>query len=203
MPTPETTFSGRVAVVTGSTQGLGEAIARGLISERMITGLVICVRNSERCTRLAGDFTALGCRTEFVTADLANLHDCATVIETARREFNRIDYLVNSAATSERGSIEPAQVRPAGIWSKPAALPTRALAGRLAECRIAGHGAQMRGRKNRPARAVAEAAQGGFVLPADRGRPGPAGGPAPGSVEHLSSEGTCQLEEEIRLGLAP
>lgn len=105
MPTPETTFSGRVAVVTGSTQGLGEAIARGLISERMITGLVICGRNSERGKRLAGEFTALGCRTEFVTADLANLHDCATVIETARREFNRIDYLVNSAATSERGSI--------------------------------------------------------------------------------------------------
>jgi NAD(P)-dependent dehydrogenase (short-subunit alcohol dehydrogenase family) len=46
-----------------------------------------------------------GCRTEFVHADLTRVQDCQQVIETASRAFGRVDYLVNSAATSERGTI--------------------------------------------------------------------------------------------------
>lgn len=96
---------GRVALVTGSTQGLGEAIARQLIVEKMIDGLVICGRNADKGHRLASELTIVGCRTEFVSADLGQVEDCSRVVETARRTFGRIDYLVNSAATSERGSI--------------------------------------------------------------------------------------------------
>jgi NAD(P)-dependent dehydrogenase (short-subunit alcohol dehydrogenase family) len=95
----------RVALVTGSTQGLGEAIARRLIDEKMIDGLVICGRNVENGRRLANELTALGCRTEFVTADLTKVDDCHRIMEVTRRTFDRIDYLVNSAATSERGTI--------------------------------------------------------------------------------------------------
>ncbi|HUY35107.1 MAG TPA: SDR family oxidoreductase [Pirellulales bacterium] len=94
-----------VAIVTGSTQGLGEAIARQLIAERMIGGLVICGRNAENGRRLAGEFTERGCRTQFVAADLTRVEDCRDVIEAARRSFDRVDFLVNSAATSERGTI--------------------------------------------------------------------------------------------------
>jgi NAD(P)-dependent dehydrogenase (short-subunit alcohol dehydrogenase family) len=95
----------KVAIVTGSTQGLGEAIARRLVDEVLIGGLVICGRNAENGERLAREFTTRGCRTEFVRADLAAVEDCRRVTETARRAFDRIDILVNSAATSERGTI--------------------------------------------------------------------------------------------------
>ncbi len=95
----------KIAIVTGSTQGLGAAIARRLVSEKMIGGLVICGRNSENGRRLAAEFGKEGCRTEFVSADLARVEDCRKVVETARRAFGRVDYLVNSAATSERGTI--------------------------------------------------------------------------------------------------
>lgn len=95
----------KVAIVTGSTQGLGEAIARQLIAEKMIGGLVVCGRSAERGRRLAEELTAPGCRTVFVPADLSRVEDCQAVVEAARGEFGRIDYLVNSAATSERGSI--------------------------------------------------------------------------------------------------
>jgi NAD(P)-dependent dehydrogenase (short-subunit alcohol dehydrogenase family) len=95
----------KVAVVTGSTQGLGEAIARRLVDEALVGGLVICGRNAENGQRLAGELSAGGCRAEFVRADLAVLDDCRRVIGTARRVFERIDMLVNSAATSERGTI--------------------------------------------------------------------------------------------------
>jgi NAD(P)-dependent dehydrogenase (short-subunit alcohol dehydrogenase family) len=97
--------SDNVAIVTGSTQGLGETIARKLIAEGMIGGLVICGRNTENGQRLAGEFGAMGCRTEFVRANLELVADCQKIAETAQRVFNRIDYLVNSAATSERGTI--------------------------------------------------------------------------------------------------
>ena len=95
----------RVAIVTGSTQGLGEAIARRLIDENMIGGLVICGRNVDNGRRLAGEFAARGCRTQFVAADLTRVEDCRNVVLAARTAFDRVDYLVNSAATSQRGTI--------------------------------------------------------------------------------------------------
>jgi NAD(P)-dependent dehydrogenase (short-subunit alcohol dehydrogenase family) len=95
----------KVAIVTGSTQGLGEAVARQLIAENMIAGLVICGRNGENGRRLADEFTALGCRTKFVPADLVRVEDCRNVVAAARAAFDRVDYLVNSAATTERGTI--------------------------------------------------------------------------------------------------
>src|SRR5262249_26188445 len=38
-------------------------------------------------------------------ADLASVDDCRRVVETARRAFDRVDMLVNAAASSERGTI--------------------------------------------------------------------------------------------------
>jgi NAD(P)-dependent dehydrogenase (short-subunit alcohol dehydrogenase family) len=95
----------KVAIVTGGTQGLGEAIARRLIDDALVQALVICGRNAEAGQRLADEFSARGCRTEYVQADLASVEDCRRVIETARRSFDRVDMLVNSAASSERGTI--------------------------------------------------------------------------------------------------
>ncbi|HXT58161.1 MAG TPA: SDR family oxidoreductase [Pirellulales bacterium] len=95
----------KVAVVTGSTQGLGAAIARRLAAEKMAGGLVLCGRNADNGRRLANELTDRDCRAAFVAADLARPEDCRNVIESARREFGRIDFLVNSAATSERGTI--------------------------------------------------------------------------------------------------
>ncbi|HEY2893548.1 MAG TPA: SDR family oxidoreductase [Pirellulales bacterium] len=102
MPNPA---SEKVAVVTGSTQGLGEAVARQLIEDKMIGALVICGRNNDNGRRLATELSGQGCRTSFVAADLTRVEDCQRVIDAARKEFNRIDYLVNCAATSERGTI--------------------------------------------------------------------------------------------------
>ncbi len=95
----------QVAIVTGSTQGLGEAIARRLVAGTMVGGLVICGRSSERGARLAGELEAGGCPTRFVAADLARVDDCRAVVAAAREAFGRVDYLVNSAATSQRGTI--------------------------------------------------------------------------------------------------
>ena len=97
-------LAGKIAVVTGGTQGLGEAIAR-LFSERGAAGLVICGRNAENGARVASEISATGCPTGFVRADLARVADCRSVIEEADRRFGRVDVLVNAAALTDRGDI--------------------------------------------------------------------------------------------------
>ncbi len=97
-------LNGRVAVVTGSSQGLGEAIAR-LFAERGAAGLVLCGRNAEKGRRVAEEIEAAGCPTSFVVADLAVVADCRKVIAEADRRFHRVDALVNAAGLSDRGNI--------------------------------------------------------------------------------------------------
>ena len=97
-------LSGKIGVVTGGSQGLGEAIAR-LFAERGAAGLVICGRNAANGERVAEEISATGCPTHFVTADLSKVAECRKVIAEADRRFGRIDTLVNAAALTDRGNI--------------------------------------------------------------------------------------------------
>ena len=97
-------LDGKVAVVTGGTQGLGEAVAR-LFAERGASGIVICGRNAETGPRVASEISASGCRTIFVRADLARLEDVRLVPAAADIAFGRVDVLVNAAGITDRGTI--------------------------------------------------------------------------------------------------
>jgi NAD(P)-dependent dehydrogenase (short-subunit alcohol dehydrogenase family) len=97
-------FRGRYAVVTGGTQGLGEATAR-LFAQRGCAGLVICGRNAERGERVAESIGAEGCRAYFVQADLERVEDARAVIAEADRRFGKLHALVNAAALTDRGTI--------------------------------------------------------------------------------------------------
>jgi NAD(P)-dependent dehydrogenase (short-subunit alcohol dehydrogenase family) len=115
-------FEGKVAVVTGGTQGLGEATAR-LFARRGAAGLVICGRNEERGSRVADEIAASGCQTMFVQADLADLDDCARMIDAAEGEFGRLDSLVNCAASAERGTVDDTTPE---LWDRVFAINVRA-----------------------------------------------------------------------------
>lgn len=97
-------MKGKTAVVTGSTQGIGEAISRKLIQEGL-SGLVICGRNEINGYRLEKEFNSLGCESIYVKADLENIGNCACVIENALSQFSSIDILVNSAAITDRATL--------------------------------------------------------------------------------------------------
>jgi len=97
-------LNGKIAIVTGGSQGLGEAIAR-LFGERGAAGLVICGRNAKGGERVASEISAAGCPTVFVQADLANVADCRKVVAKADERFGRVDALVNAAGLSDRGDI--------------------------------------------------------------------------------------------------
>ena len=97
-------FAGRYAVITGGTQGLGEAVAR-LFAERGAAGLVIAGRNIERGEAVATDLTKGGCKTRFKQTELSDLDDCAALIAEADSAFGNLHCLVNCAAFTERGTI--------------------------------------------------------------------------------------------------
>jgi NAD(P)-dependent dehydrogenase (short-subunit alcohol dehydrogenase family) len=97
-------LSGKIAVVTGGTQGLGEAIAR-LFADRGAGGLVIVGRNKKRGKSVADDISKGGCKTVFVAADLADLKATRKVIPAAEKAFGRVDILVNAAAITDRGTL--------------------------------------------------------------------------------------------------
>jgi len=100
----ERQLSGKIAVITGGTQGLGVATAR-LFAERGAAGLVTCGRNAERGESIAHELTASGCATRFVRADLSQVQDCFAVMAEADRTFGRVDVLVNAAGITDRGTL--------------------------------------------------------------------------------------------------
>jgi NAD(P)-dependent dehydrogenase (short-subunit alcohol dehydrogenase family) len=97
-------MAGKVAVVTGGTQGMGEAIAR-LFADRGAEGLVICGRNEANGARVKSSLEAKGVKTAYVKADLASVDDCRKVIAETDKIFARLDTLVNAAAITDRGTI--------------------------------------------------------------------------------------------------
>lgn len=97
-------LQGKIAVITGSTQGLGEATAQ-LFKERGISGLIINGRNSERGEQVAQSLTGDGCKAIFVQADMESVEDCRKLIAAADEHFGKLHILVNCAALTERGTI--------------------------------------------------------------------------------------------------
>jgi NAD(P)-dependent dehydrogenase (short-subunit alcohol dehydrogenase family) len=97
-------MDGKIAVVTGSTQGLGETIAH-LFADRGCSGLVIAGRNPKNGARVKSELENKGVKTVYVEADLSQHGDVKKLVAACDKEFGRIDALVNAAGMTDRGSV--------------------------------------------------------------------------------------------------
>ncbi|MFN7050893.1 MAG: SDR family NAD(P)-dependent oxidoreductase, partial [Gemmobacter sp.] len=98
-------IDGKIAVVTGGTQGLGAAVAR-LFAEAGAAGIVIVGRGLEKGQAVAGEITAAtGVPVEMVVADLGRIEDVQAIIPAADKRFGRVDILVNAAGLTDRGNM--------------------------------------------------------------------------------------------------
>ncbi|MFZ5643506.1 MAG: SDR family NAD(P)-dependent oxidoreductase [Bacillota bacterium] len=98
MQFPEFNLNGRVALVTGSTKGIGYGIALGMA--RAGADLVIVSRNQADCDRVAGEITGMGRRSAGIAADITQNEQVLKLVERAVAEFGRVDILVNNAGTA-------------------------------------------------------------------------------------------------------
>lgn len=98
-------IDGKIAVITGGTQGLGAAIARQF-AEAGAVGIAIIGRDADKGAKKAKEITdATAVPVEMITADLANIHEVQSIIPSAVARFGTIDILVNAAGLTDRGNI--------------------------------------------------------------------------------------------------
>lgn len=96
-------LDGRVAIVTGTSSGLGVTFA-GALAEAGAT-VVLAARRLERVEELAASMAAAGHTVLPVRADISDEHDCTRLAGAAMEHFGRLDVLVNNAGV---GAIVPA-----------------------------------------------------------------------------------------------
>jgi NAD(P)-dependent dehydrogenase (short-subunit alcohol dehydrogenase family) len=97
-------LTGKVVVVSGGTQGLGEAVARQLVTDGA-AGIVLAGRSAEKGAALAQELTALGTPTIYVEADMADAGAPRSVINAADARFGVVHGVVNVAAATWRDNV--------------------------------------------------------------------------------------------------
>ena len=96
-------LDGKVALITGAAQGIGEATAR-LFAERGIAGLLLTDRQPERLAAVAESLQPVT-RVETIVADLADPAQVQSIMSGVEAAFGRVDILANIAGLTDRGTI--------------------------------------------------------------------------------------------------
>ena len=91
-------LSGRVAIVTGGSVGLGRQMAEGLAGAG--ASLVLCARKLDRCEAAAADPRLLGADVLALGCDVKDPDSIGAAVASAMDRFGRIDFLVNNAGTT-------------------------------------------------------------------------------------------------------
>jgi NAD(P)-dependent dehydrogenase (short-subunit alcohol dehydrogenase family) len=97
-------LTGKVAIVTGSTSGIGKATA--LLFAEEGADVVITGRRAELGARVEDEIRQKGARSLFIQADHAQAVDCSRVVERTLAEFGRVDILFNNAGIVTHGTAE-------------------------------------------------------------------------------------------------
>jgi len=93
----------KVALITGASQGIGLAIAHRLADEGM--AIAACARSADRLEALKRDLEGRGGQVMIHLADLREIDAPANFAAAAKKQFGRIDLVVNNAGATKRGDF--------------------------------------------------------------------------------------------------
>ncbi len=106
-------LTGKVALITGGTSGIGRATALLLAQEGAAVALT--GRRAELGQAVAAQIEAAGGRALFIPADHTRPEDCGRVVDAVVATFGRVDILFNNAGIVVKGTAE---TTPDEIWSR-------------------------------------------------------------------------------------
>ena len=107
-PPPAKRLAGKVAVVTGSSRGIGRAIAKALAAEGATLAVHYC-RGEQPAAELADELIKAGGKALAFQADLARPEDCHRLLQVAAQKLGPIDILVNNAGIKRDKSLRKMQ----------------------------------------------------------------------------------------------
>jgi len=91
-------LSGKVAIVTGGSRGIGKEMAEGLAEAG--ASLMLCARREEWLSETLEEFRGKGFRVEGKVADVSKAEDVQAVVNETINVFGKVDVLVNNAGIS-------------------------------------------------------------------------------------------------------
>jgi NAD(P)-dependent dehydrogenase (short-subunit alcohol dehydrogenase family) len=97
-------LTGRVAVVTGGSIGLGRQMADALAD--LGAAVMVCARQAERCRQAADELRARGARAAARACNVADPQEVRALVEATLKEFGRLDVLVNNAGIAWGSPVE-------------------------------------------------------------------------------------------------
>jgi NAD(P)-dependent dehydrogenase (short-subunit alcohol dehydrogenase family) len=98
MPTADLSLSGKVAIVTGASRGIGRSIALGLAEHG--ADVALAARKPEGLEEAAGAIAKLGRRAIVVPTNVRRIDELQALVDRTQAELGRVDFLVNNAATN-------------------------------------------------------------------------------------------------------
>jgi short-subunit dehydrogenase len=101
-------FAGQVAIVTGASSGIGQALARRLAAEGCKVGLI--ARRHAQLADLAVEIEKAGARVAFATADVARREQTVEAIREVAARLGPVDLLVANAGVGAPTIVEPFNV---------------------------------------------------------------------------------------------
>jgi hypothetical protein len=104
-------FNGKTVVITGGSEGVGAAVARGFAAAG--ARLVLVARGQEKLERIAEELRPAA-TVLTVAMDVADYEACVRLFVVAQREFGNIHVLINNAGYHERGPVEKVEAEALG-----------------------------------------------------------------------------------------
>src|ERR671932_1341684 len=91
----------KVAIVTGSSKGIGKAISIAFAKSKEYSAVVTNSRKIEEAEQVSNEIKKLHCNSIAIEADVSKEDDCIRLIEETVKHFGRIDVLVNNAGIQQ------------------------------------------------------------------------------------------------------